>query len=86
MALFVMGAFATGVAAGWLVRGSASSARDALVNLVAASQHARDHISRILGQAIEWSEDLIAEGTVHYERTKYGEPELSSADESKPMK
>lgn len=76
MAFFVMGAFTTGLAAGWLVRSSANSTREALVGLVAAAHLARDHISRMIGQTMEWTEDLIAEGTAHYERVKDGGREM----------
>jgi hypothetical protein len=79
MAFFVMGAFATGLAAGWLVRSSANSTREALVGLVAAAHHARDQVSRIIGQAMEWTEDLVAEGTAHYENMKPQSREIPPA-------
>jgi hypothetical protein len=53
-----------------MARSLTSSTRQALVGIVVAVQRARDELSRIVGQTMEWSEDLIAEGRVQYESAR----------------
>jgi hypothetical protein len=72
MALALGGAFAAGFAAGWLVRSSSTSTRGAIVGLVAVAHRVHHDLSRTLGQAMEWAEDVIAEGRAEYERAREG--------------
>ncbi len=67
MALITFGAFVAGFSAGWITRSFTHSTRGALVGLIAGAHRAHDEVSRILAQAIEWSEDLAAEGKARYE-------------------
>jgi hypothetical protein len=70
MALVMVGSFTTGFVAGWLTRSVASSTREGLIGTVAAALRTRDNVSRIVGQAVELAEDLIAEGKAQYESAR----------------
>src|SRR5262249_42108946 len=64
------GALVTGFATGWFVRCFATSTRGALVGLVVVAHRAHHDATRIIGQTMEWVEDVIAEGKAQYERTR----------------
>jgi hypothetical protein len=64
------GALAMGFATGWVVRSFASSTRGAIVGIVAVAHHAHHDLSRVIGQTVEWVEDVIAEGKSQYERAR----------------
>ncbi len=61
------GTLTMGFAAGWFVRSFASSTRGAAVGIVTVALHAHHTISRIIGQTVEWVEDVAAEGKAQYE-------------------
>jgi hypothetical protein len=65
--LKVVGAFATGLTAGWIGRSLARSTRGLVVGLVAVSLRARDSMTRMFGHTAEWVEDVVAEGKARYE-------------------
>lgn len=67
MAFAVVGSFVAGFGAGWAARSFTHSTRGALVGILAGTYRARDEFSRIFGQTMEWTEDLLAEARALYE-------------------
>ncbi len=56
-----MGAFAAGVAVGWVGRGVIGSERELLVRTIALAQSVKLRVTRAAAEQLEWWEDLVAE-------------------------
>jgi hypothetical protein len=67
MALEAVGGLAVGLLAGWIGRGLSGSSRGLAVGVAAAALRARDSLSRIAGQTMEWVEDVLAEAKARHD-------------------
>jgi hypothetical protein len=67
MATKTTAAFLAGVAAGWTMRSVLGSSREAIVRAIVLAHEGRDKVRRMVGERVEWLDDLLAEGRARYE-------------------
>jgi hypothetical protein len=74
MAARTFGAFAAGVAVGWVGRSVLGSGRELVVRSVVVGHRVRERMTRTFAEQAEWLEDMFAEGRSRYESTRAHEP------------
>jgi len=67
-----VGAFATGVVAGWVARGAAGSERELLLRTIGVAQRINDEVRRAAAEQLEWWQDLLAEARARAEADTEG--------------
>ena len=75
MALRTTGAFAAGIAVGWIGRSMVGSTREAIVSTLVLVHRIRDRVRRTVAEQGEFLEDMFAEGRARYD-TLTEEPPL----------
>jgi hypothetical protein len=77
-----IGAFSAGVAVGWVARGVIGSERELMVRTIALAAAAKDGVTRLAAEQVEWWQDLVAEA-----RSRLAlKQEAASPDENVPAK
>jgi len=71
MAVKTWGAFAAGVAVGWIGRSVLGSTREAMVKALVVSHGIRERAKRIFAEQVEWLEDTFAEGRARHEAARH---------------
>lgn len=82
MGMRVVGAFAAGVALGWLVRSTVRTSGDGLVSLFVATDRMREDLRRFFAEQRERIEDAFAEGRAQCESVR---PEAVVDDDAAPV-
>lgn len=65
-----LGAFLSGVAAGWAMRSTVDSGRQVAVQAISFAHNVAERARRWVAIEREFVEDLLAEGKAHYERSR----------------
>ena len=78
----MVGAFAAGIALGWLVRSTVRTSGDGLVSLIVATDHLRGDLRRFFAEQRERIEDAFAEGRAECESVR---PEVLVDDDTAPV-
>jgi hypothetical protein len=66
MAARTVGAFAAGVAVGWVGRSVLGSGRELFVRAVVLAYQLRERVAQVAAEQVEWVEDSFAEGRARY--------------------
>jgi hypothetical protein len=66
MAARTLGAFAAGVAVGWVGRSVLGSGRELFVRAVVLGYQLRERVAQVAAEQVEWVEDSFAEGRARY--------------------
>ena len=74
MAARTWGAFAAGVAVGWVGRSVLGSGRELVVQGVVVGHRVRERMARTFAEQAEWLEDMFAEGRSRYESARSHAP------------
>jgi hypothetical protein len=78
----VVGAFAAGIALGWLARSTVRTSSDGLVSLLVATDRFREDLRRFFAEQRERIEDAFAEGRAERESVR---PEALVDDDAAPV-
>jgi hypothetical protein len=68
------GAFAAGMAVGWVGRSVLGSGRELVVRGVVTAHHVRERMTRVAAEQVEWVEDMFAEGRARYDAKRSEAP------------
>jgi hypothetical protein len=75
-------AFSAGVVVGWVGRGVLGSERELLVRSIGLASAAKDRVTRLAAEQIEWWQDLVAEARARLQLRQ----EAVQPDEDAPAK